>query len=95
MVSHVEKCTRTDVKRLENSKFLPEDMRLRRIAMCIAVSFNLDPIYMHHQLGLVRWDCGIDLDELMSINPGWVEQVETMNRLLRQRPPKWEVEGER
>jgi transcriptional regulator with XRE-family HTH domain len=95
LVSRVERCTRHDIGRVEKSETLPDDPRLKRIAMCYAVALNLDPIYARHRMGLVRWDCGVELDELRAINPDWVELVETMNRQLEQRPPRWVVEGER
>jgi hypothetical protein len=94
-VSQVERCTRNDVKTIESAEVPPEDIRLRRIALCMAVALDLDPIYMRYQMGLVRWGCEIELEELESINPHWVELVETMNQQAAERPPKWTVEGER
>jgi hypothetical protein len=95
LVSRVERCSSRDVQRLEAAKQLPEDPRLRRIAMCMAVALGLDPIYARYQMGLARWDCGVELDELAMINPGWVELVEAMNRQLAARPPRWVVDGDR
>lgn len=95
IVSQIERCTRTDIRAVENSKDLPENIRSRRIAMCMAVALGLDPIYMRHQMGLTRWECGIELDDLKAINPGWVDLVNTMNQQLAERPPKWLVDGDR
>jgi hypothetical protein len=95
IVSQVEQCTRNDIKTIESAEALPEDIRLRRIALCMAATFGLDPIYMRFHLGLVRWDCDLELEELESINPDWVDLVATMNQQIAERPPKWAVEGER
>lgn len=95
IVSQVERCTRNDIKTIESAEAPPEDVRLRRIALCLAVALGLDPIYMRFQLGLVRWDCDVELEELESINPDWVALVDTMNQQIAERPPKWAVEGER
>lgn len=94
-VSAVEPCTRRHIARLENATDLPDDPRLRRIAMGLVAFLNLDPIYARHHLGLVRWDCGIDLDELRLINPDWVALVEHLNALGNTRPPIWTVPGDR
>ncbi|HEU4425920.1 MAG TPA: hypothetical protein VFR67_25560 [Pilimelia sp.] len=91
----MERCTRNDIKTIESAEAPPEDVRLRRIALCLAVALGLDPIYMRFQLGLVRWDCDVELEELESINPDWVALVDTMNQQIAERPPKWAVEGER
>ncbi len=94
-ISQVERCTRRDIEKVETATTLPDEPHLRRVAMCFAVAMWIDPIYMRHVMGLVRWDCHIELDELRIINPGWVELVEQMNRQLEERPPRWVVEGER
>lgn len=95
LIRPVEPCTGRDIKRIEESLELPTDPRLRRIAMCFAVVMGLDPIYARHQMGLARWDCGVELDELRGLNPEWVELVESMNRQQEQRPPRWVVPGDR
>jgi hypothetical protein len=95
LVSRVERCSSRDVQRLEEAPCPPEDPRLRKIGMCMAVALGLDPIYVRHRMGLVRWECGVDLDELASINPGWVQLVQTMNNQLAARPPRWSVDGDR
>jgi hypothetical protein len=74
---------------------LPASPRLKRLAMCIAVAFGVDPIWARYQLGLVRWDCGVELAELRAINAEWVALVEHLNELLRTRPPRWVLEGDR
>ena len=56
--------------------------------MCMAVAMGLDPIYARHQMGLVRWECGVELHELAAINPDWVELVESMNAKMAARPPR-------
>jgi transcriptional regulator with XRE-family HTH domain len=94
-ISKVEPCSRRDIANLERIESLPDSPRLRRIAMCMAVSFELDPIFARHRLGLVRWECHIELDELRLINPDWVALVERMNEQLQTRPPRWVSEGDR
>lgn len=95
IVSRVEPCTRHDIRTIESARNLPDDIRLRRIALSMAVAFGLDPIYMGYQLGLAPCDCNVELEELESINPDWVELIDTMNQQLAERPPQWVVEGER
>lgn len=95
LVSRVERCSPHDVQRLEAASDLPEDPRLRRLAMCAAVALGFDPIYARHQMGLARWECGVELEELAAINPDWVRLVETLNAQLAARPPRWLVEGDR
>lgn len=58
----------------------------------MAVLLNLDPVQAQYQLGLDReddWD--IPLDRLSLLNPGWVELVGELDRLIQQRPPRWYV----
>jgi hypothetical protein len=93
IVSRVEPCTRNDIRTIESAMDLPDDIRLRRIALCMAVAFGQDPIYMGYQLGLAPRECDIELEDLESINPDWVDLVLTMNQQLAERPPKWVVEG--
>ncbi|GAB3350281.1 hypothetical protein [Modestobacter lapidis] len=95
LISRVERCSPRDVQRLEAAQHLPQDPRLRRIAMCMAVALCLDPIYARHQMGLVRWECGVELHELAAINPDWVELVESMNFQMAARPPRWVIDGDR
>lgn len=95
LVSRVEPCTRRDISAIERSRQRPRTRRELRIAMCFAVALNFDPIYARHRLNLVRWDCGVELEELALINPGWVELVNRMDKQIEVRPPRWEVEGER
>ncbi|KGH45395.1 hypothetical protein IN07_16955 [Modestobacter caceresii] len=95
LVSRVERCSPRDVQRLEAAAHPPEDPRLRRLGMCMAVALGFDPIYARFQLGLARWDCDVKLDELAAINPEWVQLVETMNAQLAARPPRWAVDGDR
>jgi len=95
IVSQVAQCTRNDIRTVESAIDLPDDIRVRRIALCMAVFFGLDPIYMRYQMGLTRWDCDVELEDLEPINLDWVELVGTMNQQLANRPPKWVVEGER
>ncbi|WP_344204362.1 hypothetical protein [Aeromicrobium alkaliterrae] len=94
-ISAVELCSRRALTRIEESEAPPSDPRLRRIAMCYAVAMNIDPIYLRHRMGLVRWECGVELDELRAINAGWVDLVESMNRQIQSRPPRWAVDGDR
>jgi hypothetical protein len=56
---------------------------------------GIDPVYARHHLGLVRWDCGVDLDELRLVNPDWVALVEHLIALGNARPPIWTVPGDR
>ncbi|MFI5627560.1 hypothetical protein ACIA03_29155 [Nocardioides sp. NPDC051685] len=93
MVSPVERCTRKQISLLERAEKMPHEVRLRRIAMCMMVALGMDPIWMRHTLGLVRWDCGIDLDELRVLNPEWVDLVEELNRLGEERPPRWTADS--
>jgi hypothetical protein len=95
IVSEVEPCTARDIKTIEAAEVLPLDLRLRRIALCMAVALSIDPIYMRYQMGLYRLDCGIELDQLEPINSEWAGLVATMNRQQAERPPKWTIEGER
>ncbi|MEN8671705.1 hypothetical protein [Nocardioides sp.] len=92
-VSVVEPCTRHDIARIESSEVLPASPRLRRIAMCTVVHFDIDPIWARFTMGLARWDCNVELDELSELNPSWVELVTRMNRQLEERPPRWSVDG--
>lgn len=94
-VSAIEPCTRHHIARLENCSARPDNLRLRRIAMAAVVFMNLDPLYARYHLGLVRWDCSVDLDELRQVNPSWVELVEHLNALGNARPPLWTVPGDR
>src|SRR5207249_4128123 len=64
IVSQVERCTRNDIKAIESAEAPPEDMRLSRVALCMAVALDFDPIYMRFQLGIARWDCDVELEEL-------------------------------
>jgi hypothetical protein len=95
IVSQAEPCNRGDIRRIESEIDLPNDLRSRRIALCMAVAFGFDPIYMRYGLGLTRLDCDVQLDDLRPINPDWVDLVETMNQQLAERPPRWVLEGER
>jgi hypothetical protein len=94
-VSAIEPCTRHHIARLENATALPDDPRLRRIAMGQVAFLGIDPVYARHHLGLVRWDCGVDLDELRLVNPDWVALVEHLIALGNARPPIWTVPGDR
>jgi hypothetical protein len=94
-VSAIEPCTRRHIARLENATDLPDDPRLRRIAMGLVAFRGIDPVYARHHLGLVRWDCGVELDELRQVNSNWVALVEHLNALGDARPPIWSVTGDR
>lgn len=94
-ITVVERCSRRDISRIERADTRPTNPRDLRIAMAMAACLGLDPIYARHGLGLVRWDCGIDLDELRQIAPGWVDLVEHLNVLTTARPPRWAVPGDR
>ena len=94
-VSAIEPCTRRHIARLENATDLPDDLRLRRIAMALVAFRGIDPVYARHHLGLVRWDGGTALDELRLVNPDWVALVEHLNALGDARPPFWTVPGDR
>ncbi len=95
MIAPLQHCSPRDIQVIEESEAIPENPRLRRIAMGIVAALNVDPIWARHSLGLVRWDCGVELDELRLVNAGWVEYVEHLNNLLQQRLPFWVEEGAR
>lgn len=95
LISPVERCAARDIKTLEDSRERPEDLRLRRIGLAAAAVLGVDPVWARTELGLVRWECGIDLGELATVAPGWVANVEHLNELLASRPVYWEAEGER
>ena len=70
-------------------------MHLLRVALCIAVWADTDPLWTRSRYGLVRWNCGHELGDLCTINPGWVDLVERLNRMAKSRPAVWEVDGDR
>ena len=94
-VRPIGRYTPADVSALEASPTLPDDPRLRRLAMAIAALYGLDPVWARTALGLARWDCGVDLDELSLINADWTAHVEHLNSLIEGRPPLWQLDGER
>jgi hypothetical protein len=94
-VRPIGRYTIADVSALEASPTLPDDARLRRLAMAAAAAYDLDPVWARTALGLARWDCGIELDELSLINADWTARVEHLNSLIEGRPPLWQLDGER
>lgn len=94
-ISPVERCTARDVAAVETARQPPTDPRLRRIAMAAVAVLGLDPIWARTEVGLVRWECGIELDELESVAPDWVATVNHLNELAEARPPLWRVQGAR
>lgn len=95
IVSRAEPCRRRDVSVVEQLASRPDDPRLLRLAMCMAVIYGLDPIYLRWMKRLTRWDCDLLMRELLQLNPSWVRLVRRLNRMLRERPPLWAVEGDR
>jgi len=77
-------CTREDLEAIYSSEAVPEDERLRRIAICHAILIGLDPIWMQTSLGLARWvvEPELELDELERLNPEWVALVRGLNAEL-------------
>lgn len=96
-VSPFEPCTARDIAALERAHNPPTDPRRYRIALAAAAVLGVDPIYMRHQLGLVRWnvDPPVSLDELALVAPEWVALVQHLNDLAEARPARWEVPGHR
>lgn len=92
LVSLVEPCTRDQVSRIERSEEPPSHPRLRRIAMCMAVALDVDPIYIRRRIGLTRATCGVELDELTLINPAWVARVEKFQAQSAARPARWKTD---
>lgn len=91
----VERCTIADIKAIEKAQQRPDDPRLRRIAMGIVVLVGIDPIWARLRMGLVRWACHIDFDELRLLNADWVANVEHLNDLMESRPPLWAIHADR
>ena len=94
-VTPMQRCSARDIQIIEESEALPEDPRLRRIAMGIVAALGIDPIWARNSLGLVRWETGVELEELRLVDAGWVEYVEHLNNLLEERPPFWTDDGAR
>lgn len=95
LISRIEPCRARDIKAIEDATTPPQDMRHRRIAIAAAAAIGLDPIWMRTNLGLVRWTCGIELEELDQVAPDWTAGVRRLNAIVQARPPYWVVEGPR
>jgi hypothetical protein len=95
LISPVEPCTARDIAALEEAPELPDDVRLRRIAMTAVAVLEIDPVWARTVLGLVRWDCNVELDELRGVAPDWVAHVEHLNELGSTLPERWSVPGQR
>lgn len=92
LVSLAQPRTREQISLVERSTTPPSHPRLRRIAMCMAVALEVDPIYCRRRLGLTRAEYGIELEELALINPAWVARVERFNAQCAARPPRWKTD---
>jgi hypothetical protein len=87
-VSPVKPCTARDIKVLEDAPTLPDSPRLRRIAMTAVAVLDVDPVWARTNLGLVRWDCGVDLEELRTVAEAWVQSCRPSERTCRGTTPK-------
>jgi hypothetical protein len=94
-ITPMERCSVRDIQRVEESEAPPADPHLRRIAMAMVAALGIDPVWARHSLGLVRWDSGVELEELRLVNADWADYVNHLNTLLEQRPPYWTDDGER
>lgn len=86
-ISQVEPCTERDIRAIERSPARPEDLRLHRIALLCAAAIGIDPLRMRTELGLVRWECDLELEDVGRVAPDWAAHVQSMNDLIRARPP--------
>jgi hypothetical protein len=94
-VSPVVKCTARDVARLERSKTPPQNLLdLQRCVAFVAV-MQVDPVWAETHKGLAAGSHSLELDELDGIAPEWVAELRHLNALLKARPPRWEVQGDR
>lgn len=87
-ISRAQKCTPADIKTIENLSGPPtEDKRLMQLALLLGAFYNIDPIWLRTAKGLVRWESGVQMQQLQKVNSGWVRKVRRLNRMLRERPP--------
>lgn len=80
------------VRQLEDAEARPEDTTLLRLGLGMGVLFGLDPVWLRTGLGLVRWDVDVELDDLRTVNPEWVDLVEHLNGLIEARPARWALD---
>ncbi|MDG4667968.1 hypothetical protein [Mycobacterium sp. 236(2023)] len=95
-VAKVTPCSARHISALENSRERPEDPAQLKRAMLVAIFLGLDPIWTRYNLGLTRWDCGgITMRQARTMNWRWARLVAHLNKLQREMPPRWYVEGGR
>jgi hypothetical protein len=95
-ISKVNPCTVPHITALEKSRERPEDPTQLKRAMFTGIFLAIDPIWARYNLQLTRWDCGgITMMQARTINWRWAKVVSHINKLGREMPPRWRVEGER
>lgn len=95
-ISKVMPCKVSHLTALEASRKRPEDPDQLKRAMLMMIFLATDPIWVRYNMGLTRWDCGgITMREARTVNWRWAKTVTDLNRLQRERPPRWFVEGGR
>ena len=82
--------TTASIKRIENSITAPESAKDADVALRAAVLVDADPIQLAHEHGF-RWSYGEELEQLRSLNPGWVELVEELNAVKTHRANWWDA----
>ncbi|MBB5161573.1 hypothetical protein [Mycobacterium sp. AZCC_0083] len=95
-IAKVTPCTPAHITALEKSRERPEDPEQLKRAMLMAIFLATDPIWVRYNMRLTRWDCGgITMKQARTVNWRWAKMVTHMNKLQREMPPRWYVEGER
>lgn len=81
---------------LEQARERPEDSDQLKRAMLMTIFLGADPIWVRYNLLLTRWDCGgITLRQARTVNWRWAKLVSHLNKLGREMPPRWAVQGAR
>lgn len=67
-----------------------EATRLARIALAALIVLDIDPLFIRTELGLTRWDVGLSENHVAQLSPDWWNRVQHLNRLMNERPSRWE-----
>lgn len=95
-VAKVTPCTARHISALEHSRDRPEDPAQLKRAMLATIFLGFDPIWTRFNLRLTRWECGdITMRQARTVNWRWAKLVSELNRLQRERPCQWTVDGRR
>lgn len=95
-VAKVTPCSARHISALENSRERPEDPAQLKRAMLATIFLGFDPIWTRYNLQLTRWDCGgITIRQARTVNWRWAKLVSELNKMQRERPSQWTVDGRR